>query len=892
MILESMGLNVFSNYFSSSFQAMLCIGYDEGIIQNNTIENCNYGISIKDTLSCNYSVLNNNLNNGYYGFKIEDCEGKRNSIIKDNIISNMSGYGIGIGNSLVTLENNSLLNSSIGASISHDNFISDLFYKITNNSFYSCDTGFSCNHLTDLIFISNTISNNHEGVAFYGSSDVIIMGNFFIDNDVHANYIADLQIFGEYPLGGNYWSDYNGRDVMKGRQQDQDGSDGIGDTPYTIYDNVKDIYPIFIDTEPPSCVQLYNITLDLGAVYHFDAGMSTDDQLVHRVHWEYEFGGEDHTSDQFSFDLKFDVPGYYNVSLVIYDYAGNSDHDFMVITVKDDEAPIPIYSGDIQIIQGETATFNGSGSTDQFEIRNISWSFVYEKEDYRFYGPVAEFTFDIPGIYPITWIMVDEWYNQRRVVFNLTVLDIEAPICIAGDDVTIDNGEVFIFDGDNCTDNGRIVKYNWSFEYEDDIISLKIKEPSFVFTIPGVYDILLEVEDQFGNRANDSFILTVVDTIPPEAVINGDLVIFPGDRLILDGSSSFDNGEIVRYLWTFDDDGPVEISGMNLDHELKVTSDRVVYLTVWDRAGFNHTTSVTITILDTSNPVAIAVEEISIPVGQIYKFNGTASTDDGMIVAYEWDFVYDLEEVTLYGPLASFTFNIPGVYDIILTVFDQSDNNDDTTITLTVISTGSFSGQIVDEKEVPIKGVKVLLTASNGDEYKELTDHDGEFHFKNISMGTYQYRIWGSGYEPIEGTLEIRPMENSALDSSNSMLSGSPAGEDHTMLFAILGVIFLIIIIIVVLLVMKKRSGSGNEDGKPIPEEHLEIKEDEILKLKYIQDGLEEQIQSSQEPLINTEAISPEDENNEFMGSGEINQPQGSFEETPFLDENMIVSEE
>jgi uncharacterized protein (DUF2141 family) len=47
-----------------------------------------------------------------------------------------------------------------------------------------------------------------------------------------------------YPSGGNYWSDYGGTDDKSGPNQDQPGSDGIGDTPYIIDENSEDNYPL------------------------------------------------------------------------------------------------------------------------------------------------------------------------------------------------------------------------------------------------------------------------------------------------------------------------------------------------------------------------------------------------------------------------------------------------------------------------------------------------------------------------------------------------------------------------------------------------------------------------------------------------------------------------
>lgn len=67
-----------------------------------------------------------------------------------------------------------------------------------------------------------------------------------------------------YPSGANYWSDYTGIDKLSGPSQDQPGSDGIGDTPYTIDTDNKDTYPLVnqlklvTDLTPPTTSNNYD----------------------------------------------------------------------------------------------------------------------------------------------------------------------------------------------------------------------------------------------------------------------------------------------------------------------------------------------------------------------------------------------------------------------------------------------------------------------------------------------------------------------------------------------------------------------------------------------------------------------------------------------------------
>lgn len=92
--------------------------------------------------------------------------------------------------------------------------------------------------------VNNTISNNRLGAYFYASNKNSIYHNNFIDN---IKQVLDYGVNRwnlSYPLGGNYWSDYTGTDLFKGPFQNAPGSDGIGDTHYSIESNSKDKYPL------------------------------------------------------------------------------------------------------------------------------------------------------------------------------------------------------------------------------------------------------------------------------------------------------------------------------------------------------------------------------------------------------------------------------------------------------------------------------------------------------------------------------------------------------------------------------------------------------------------------------------------------------------------------
>lgn len=121
----------------------------------------------------------------------------------------------------------------------------------------------------------NIITNNDYGIILDSSSNNIVTGNNITENDkcgiylitsiappvpsennhiYHNNFINNYEHALDgftnswddgYPSGGNYWDNYTGVDNNWGPNQNMEGSDGIGDTPYSFIGNGnEDRYPL------------------------------------------------------------------------------------------------------------------------------------------------------------------------------------------------------------------------------------------------------------------------------------------------------------------------------------------------------------------------------------------------------------------------------------------------------------------------------------------------------------------------------------------------------------------------------------------------------------------------------------------------------------------------
>jgi parallel beta-helix repeat protein len=163
-------------------------------VQGLTLTHNGHGVLLKSTT--NTRIVGNTITNNQYG--LEASTSKYNNI-SANTITNNNYYGI-------------------------------YFYESSNNS-----------------ISANNITNNNEGIYLDSSSSNHIYHNNFVGNTTQARVApGDVNNIWDdgYPSGGNYWSTYSGVDFYSGPYQNETGSDGIGDSNYTINAVNNDRYPL------------------------------------------------------------------------------------------------------------------------------------------------------------------------------------------------------------------------------------------------------------------------------------------------------------------------------------------------------------------------------------------------------------------------------------------------------------------------------------------------------------------------------------------------------------------------------------------------------------------------------------------------------------------------
>ncbi len=163
--------------------------------------------------------------------------------------------------------------------------------------------------------------------------------------------------------------------------------------------------------------------------------------------------------------VAFHHEGIYNITLTVWDAAGNSDEDTMIATVGDFEPPVAIIGEDLVIDQHTTLDLNGTASTDNWMIVAWNWTITSPDDDTTLNNTrEISHTFDEAGVHTVTLRVTDPASLWNETTINVTVLDTTDPLAMLGVNTIIDMGETFHLNGISSGDNVGVVNWTWSVE--------------------------------------------------------------------------------------------------------------------------------------------------------------------------------------------------------------------------------------------------------------------------------------------------------------------------------------------------------------------------------------------------------------------------------------------
>jgi len=249
-------------------------------------------------------------------------------------------------------------------------------------------------------------------------------------------------------------------------------------------------------------------TVAIGTTVHFDGSASTDNVGVTSYTWTFTDVNL-RTLTGAAPTYQFNHAGQYIVTLTVADAAGNTDIDTVVVTVEDQTDPVANAGPDQSVNEGATVTFDGSSSTDNVGVDNLTWNFTDASVQITLYGQNPTYVFLSSGTFVVTLTVMDAAGNSDTDTVTIRVND--HPTASAGSDQTVNAGDSVVFNGSASTDDGGAVNLNYTWRINVSGTEVVKYGAIFEYTFDkaGTYTATLTVRDAGGLTSTDQVTMTV-----------------------------------------------------------------------------------------------------------------------------------------------------------------------------------------------------------------------------------------------------------------------------------------------------------------------------------------------------------------------------------------------
>ncbi len=417
----------------------------------------------------------------------------------------------------------------------------------------------------------------------------------------------------------------------------------------------------------------------LGSGYDTDGSINT-------YSWD-KITGPSITCDNFqSAELKLTnlQAGVYVFRLKVTDDSGNSDSDYITVTVELNGNVEPVANaGEDKTVELPTnaVTLQGSGSDDDGSIVAYSWtqvsgvSALLNGENTATLSALSL----VEGSYVFRLSVKDNMgtVNSDDVVVDVVSQLISTPTVSAGPDrkLSLPSDPAMLF-GTISDPDDRIVSYQWTKVSGGnyDITSSTILRPRVYNLSSGTYVFRVTITDDSGATSRDE--VTVIADYPPVAHAGTDLSLtLPLNIITLHGSGTDSDGTIASYVWSLYE-GPASVRLTNKNTPIVTASkistpgSYIFKLTVTDNVGIQSLDYATLTVVSPSGRTAFGGEQnIEASLNEELSINSTSNQIILLDNASENNFVsiYDAQGYKVFDGkwninLYTEIFNRKGLY--------------------------------------------------------------------------------------------------------------------------------------------------------------------------------------------------------------------------------------
>ena len=422
--------------------------------------------------------------------------------------------------------------------------------------------------------------------------------------------------------------------------------------------------------------------------------------------WDF---GDDNTTVNTTGEVihRYEFLGTYTVNLTVVDDEGDTNFTSVNITIAYNVPPWATVSFWPNCPHpGQTVEFGlYTGDADDWVERTV-WNFGdgNTSSDYYAYHAYSE-----EGVYNVTLTVFDTGRKTGTATVTVTVMDNWPPTPDFWMNPSTPSANASIqFDAHQSRDpDGSIVSFDWDFGDGSTGTDMYC---SHTFLSGGYRNVTLTVTDD----KNESTSLTIeiyVNFDPVAEFFFEPLEPLQGQEVVFNGSASFDpDGTITSCILGTGDGSTIFTYDLVISYSYMNGGNYSVNFTAIDNTGAQTTIMKWIHV--DWRPTANAGSDQNVSAGQMVVFNGTGTSKNGAIVNYTWEFIYDGQAFLLEGPTPEFTFLIPGVYNINLTITDVDGVNATDQFTVVVSDMiPEFSPSLVS---VSIMIIVICLVAASG----------------------------------------------------------------------------------------------------------------------------------------------------------------------------------
>lgn len=237
---------------------------------------------------------------------------------------------------------------------------------------------------------------------------------------------------------------------------------------------------------------------------------------------------------------------------------------------------------------GEIVRFSDAS----YSIDPIStWSWHFGDDNSHSFAQNPSHIFNNPGTYTVT-LRIKDIYDQISI--NFSYITVRSPSLSMADrpianftyEPTNPEVDEEILFTDTSTPEENITGWNWDFD--DGTVLSNNPNPPHIYSDAGTYDVTLIVIDNNGLESEPCIISITVeeedDNDPPSSTISASFTYEPtnpevDEVVTFTDTSEYTGGEIIRWLWDFGDDSPIQ-EEQNQTYQYSNSGDYTVRLTV------------------------------------------------------------------------------------------------------------------------------------------------------------------------------------------------------------------------------------------------------------------------------------------------------------------------